>query len=104
MPTTRRQLFGTGAVAVGAAATLTACTAPVARPPKMHTYSYRTLNGYRRDLYRAPGEGYEEWYPQPPPTRLPSTPPRPVSAATTPRSNQGVITFPEETALPESGH
>ncbi len=29
----------------------------------------------RRDLYRSPAEGYEEWYPHPPPTRLPSTGP-----------------------------
>jgi Tol biopolymer transport system component len=62
MPTTRRQLFGlprdglagagvTAAVAVGAVVALDACTPPP--PPTkapLHTYSYRQLNGYRRDL------------------------------------------------------
>ena len=47
---TRRQLIGTGAVAVGAAASLTACTTPVAVAPRRHTYSLRQSNGYRRDL------------------------------------------------------
>jgi hypothetical protein len=48
----------------------------------------------RRDLYRSPAEGYEQWYPMPPPTRLPSTGPVPASASTGPRN--GVITFPDE--------
>jgi hypothetical protein len=60
----------------------------------------------RRDLYRSPAEGYEQWYPNPPPTRLRSLPPA-VSATrsmtTKATERNGVITFPEENALPESG-
>ena len=57
----------------------------------------------RRDLYRSPAEGYEQWYPQPPPTRLPSTGPAtraavPVNAP--PVQQHGVISFPEEPGLP----
>ncbi|MDQ6655543.1 MAG: hypothetical protein M3Y80_07005 [Verrucomicrobiota bacterium] len=60
----------------------------------------------RRDLYRSPREGYEAWFPQPPPTRLPSSPP---SASTTISTTagagnpHGVITFPEEPSLPAKG-
>jgi hypothetical protein len=59
----------------------------------------------RRDLYRSPAEGYERWYPQPPPTRKPAGPPIPATPtpASTTTTRNGVITFPEETALPESG-
>ncbi len=57
----------------------------------------------RRDLYRAPSEGYEEFYPEPPPTRLPSTMPGNPPALTTRTERQGVITFPEEPALPPNG-
>ena len=58
----------------------------------------------RRDLYRSPAEGYEAWYPQPPPTRLPSTMPGGVTTTTTTtRTEQhGAISFPEE-SLPERG-
>lgn len=60
----------------------------------------------RRDLYRSPAEGYEEWYPQPPPTRLPSMMPgsaTTTTTTTTTRTEQhGVLTFPEE-SLPERG-
>ncbi|MGZ4965944.1 MAG: hypothetical protein ACXWFY_00830 [Chthoniobacterales bacterium] len=59
----------------------------------------------RRDLYRSPEEGYEKWYPQPPPTRLPASGPVPASAGHKGASQErnGVITFPEE-SLPEPGH
>jgi hypothetical protein len=53
----------------------------------------------RRDLYRSPAEGYEEWHRQPPPTRKPAGPPSPgtpVNEAPTQQQTQGVITFPEE--------
>ncbi|MCW2548834.1 MAG: TolB protein [Mycobacterium sp.] len=62
MPATRRQLFGLpvdglagagvkAAVAVGAVVALDACAPPPApTKPPLHTYSYRQLNGYRRDL------------------------------------------------------
>jgi len=56
----------------------------------------------RRDLYRSPAEGYEKWYPQPPPTRKPAGPPVTTTTTTT-TERHGVITFPEETALPDSG-
>ncbi|MDQ6622730.1 MAG: hypothetical protein M3Y86_04500 [Verrucomicrobiota bacterium] len=56
----------------------------------------------RRDLYRSPMEGYEPWYPQPPPTRLPSTAPG-TSATSAAAQSHGVITFPEE-PLPDAGH
>ncbi|CAN5516916.1 hypothetical protein BH18VER1_BH18VER1_01600 [soil metagenome] len=56
----------------------------------------------RRDLYRSPAEGDEKWYPQPPPTRLPSLPPgaRATTTTTTTERN-GVISFPEETLPPD---
>jgi len=54
----------------------------------------------RRDLYRAPEEGYEQNYPEPPPTRLPSLPPEAPGARTTTHTEHGVITYPEE-SLPE---
>jgi hypothetical protein len=73
------------------------------------TTSCTTLEN-RRDLYRSPAEGYERWYPQPPPTRLPSLPPgapatRTTTTTTTTKTTErnGVITFPEENALPDSG-
>ena len=53
----------------------------------------------RRDLYRSPEEGYEEWYPHPPPTRLPSTMPGNATTSTTMTTrmeHHGVLTFPEE--------
>jgi Tol biopolymer transport system component len=65
MPATRRQLLGipmdglAGAGvkaaiavgAVGAVAALDACAPPAApSTPPLHTYNYRQLNGYRRDL------------------------------------------------------
>ena len=65
MPATRRQLLGipmdglagTGvkavaiAGAVGAVAALDACApTPAPSTPPLHTYNYRQLNGYRRDL------------------------------------------------------
>jgi hypothetical protein len=58
----------------------------------------------RRDLYRSPEEGYEQWYPQPPPTRKPASGPVPANAGPgrTTTERNGVITFPEE-GLPESG-
>ena len=59
----------------------------------------------RRDLYRAPAEGYEQNFPYPPPTRLPNSAPtaRPPGAAeaAAPLQTHGVITFPEEPSLPE---
>jgi hypothetical protein len=58
----------------------------------------------RRDLYRSPAEGYERWYRHPPPTRLPNSAPRTRKtppAGTTERN--GVITFPEESTLPQPG-
>jgi hypothetical protein len=58
----------------------------------------------RRDLYRSPGEFYEEWSPHPPPTRLPNSGPaaRPGTPAdpNAPQQTHGVITFPEEPGLP----
>ncbi|MDQ6913819.1 MAG: hypothetical protein M3128_13195 [Verrucomicrobiota bacterium] len=58
----------------------------------------------RRDLYRAPGEGYERNYPQPPPTRKPASGPVPAPETTTGAiERNGAITFPEE-RLPEAGH
>ncbi len=58
----------------------------------------------RRDLYRSPAEGYEQWHPQPPPTRLPAGPPRTTTTTTTTTTieRHGVISFPEET-LPGPG-
>jgi len=54
----------------------------------------------RRDLYRSPAEGYERWHRHPPPTRKPAGPPTPaVPVGAT--QNHGVITFPEESTLPE---
>lgn len=51
----------------------------------------------RRDLYRSPAEGYEEWFPQPPPTRLPSMGPvQSTTTTTTTTQRNGVITFPSE--------
>ncbi|HEY0368401.1 MAG TPA: hypothetical protein VGC85_02285 [Chthoniobacterales bacterium] len=58
----------------------------------------------RRDLYRSPAEGYEQRYPYPPPTRLPNSGPVPASngaAVGVPVQRHGVITFPDEPALPE---
>ncbi len=49
----------------------------------------------RRDLYRAPQEGYEEWYPEPPPTRLPSLPPSAPGVRTT-HTEHSVVTSSEE--------
>jgi hypothetical protein len=50
----------------------------------------------RRDLYRSPAEGYEEWSPHPPPTRGPATGPvRASTAAATPQQHGG-ISFPEQ--------
>jgi hypothetical protein len=58
----------------------------------------------RRDLYRSPAEGYERWYRQPPPTRLPASAPENQKHATAEtRERNGVITFPEESTLPERG-
>ncbi len=37
----------------------------------------------RRDLYRSPAEGYERYYRQPPPTRLPSMMPGTQATTTT---------------------
>jgi len=54
----------------------------------------------RRDLYRSPAEGYEEWSPRPPPTRKPASGPVTTTTTTTTVERQGVITFPEE-SLPE---
>ncbi|MDQ6624766.1 MAG: hypothetical protein M3Y69_01305 [Verrucomicrobiota bacterium] len=75
----------------------------------MATASCTTLEN-RRDLYRSPAEGYERWYRQPPPTRLPSLPPgtRATSTTTTTTTTKtternGVITFREEDSLPENG-
>jgi hypothetical protein len=53
----------------------------------------------RRDLYRSPAEGYEEWHRNPPPTRKPAGPPVPAAAVNEAPAQQpqhGVITFPEE--------
>ncbi|MGI9088425.1 MAG: hypothetical protein ACR2HH_11895 [Chthoniobacterales bacterium] len=71
------------------------------------SFSCTTLEN-RRDLYRAPAEGYEEWFPHPPPTRLPSTMPGTTSSTTTTTTTthserHGVINFPEE-PLPGNGH
>ncbi len=50
MPT-RRELAGGATVAAGALAVLSACAPPPSGlAPRRHTYLYRTLNGYRRDL------------------------------------------------------
>jgi hypothetical protein len=57
----------------------------------------------RRDLYRAPGEGYERDYPQPPPTRKPASGPIPAPETSGAIERNGAITFPEE-RLPEAGH
>jgi hypothetical protein len=55
----------------------------------------------RRDLYRSPAEGYEQWHRRPPPTRLPAGPPvRGSAVKDAPTQQHGVITFPEE-SLPE---
>jgi hypothetical protein len=54
----------------------------------------------RRDLYRSPAERYERWHRHPPPTRKPAGPPTPGTPAGA-TQNHGVITFPEESALPE---
>ena len=54
----------------------------------------------RRDLYRSPGERYEQWHPHPPPTRLPAGASRQTTTTTTTVERHGVISFPEET-LPE---
>jgi hypothetical protein len=67
------------------------------------TTSCTTLEN-RRDLYRSPAEGYERWYPNPPPTRLRSLPPGTRAATTSATTERnGVITFPEENALPDIG-
>ena len=51
----------------------------------------------RRDLYRSPAEGYERWYPYPPPTRGPATGPVRATTATSKTTPQhGVISFPDE--------
>lgn len=51
----------------------------------------------RRDLYRSPAEGYEKWYPEPPPTRGPATGPvRTTTTTTTTTTTQGVTTFPDQ--------
>ncbi len=52
----------------------------------------------RRDLYRSPGEGYEKWYPEPPPTRGPATGPvrSTTTTTTTTTTTQGAIKFPDE--------
>jgi hypothetical protein len=52
----------------------------------------------RRDLYRSPAEGYEEWHRNPPPTRKPAGPPLPAASVNEAPTQQqhGVISFPEE--------
>ncbi|MEP6808906.1 MAG: hypothetical protein ABI992_01575 [Chthoniobacterales bacterium] len=52
----------------------------------------------RRDLYRSPAEGYEEYYPYPPPTRGPATGPvrTTTTTTTTKQTAPGPITFPDE--------
>ncbi|MEO5721220.1 MAG: hypothetical protein ABIR71_07100 [Chthoniobacterales bacterium] len=51
----------------------------------------------RRDLYRSPAESYEQWYPQPPPTRGPAMGPvRTTTTTTTTTTQRGVISFPNE--------
>ncbi|MEO6568786.1 MAG: hypothetical protein ABIO94_08480 [Opitutaceae bacterium] len=55
----------------------------------------------RRDLYRSPAEGYEQWFPHPPPTRRPAGPPLPAApTGGVPQQRNGVISFPEE-SLPQ---
>ncbi|MFN2476855.1 MAG: hypothetical protein ABR526_11015 [Chthoniobacterales bacterium] len=70
------------------------------------TTSCTTLEN-RRDLYRSPAEGYERWYPHPPPTRLRSSSPGAAATTTTTTTKtierNGVLTFPEENAVPETG-
>jgi len=53
----------------------------------------------RRDLYRSPAEGYEKWFPYPPPTRKPAGPPvstTTTTTTTTTTQRHGVISYPEE--------
>jgi hypothetical protein len=51
----------------------------------------------RRDLYRSPAEGYEEWYPYPPPTRKPAAGPVSTTTTTTTTTQRhGVISYPGE--------
>ncbi|MGI8438367.1 MAG: hypothetical protein ACR2NX_15950 [Chthoniobacterales bacterium] len=50
----------------------------------------------RRDLYRAPGEGYEEWYPEPPPTRGPATGPVRATTTTTTTKQSTTITYRDQ--------
>ena len=52
----------------------------------------------RRDLYRAPEEGYEKWSRHAPPTRLPNSMPGNTSTTTTTTTTtrNGVITYPDE--------
>lgn len=83
------------------------CIAPVKRLPLVLLFlagaSCTTLEN-RRDLYRSPAEGYEQWHPNPPPTRKPAGPPIPATATdpNAPTERPGVITFPEE-SLPDDG-
>jgi hypothetical protein len=54
----------------------------------------------RRDLYRSPAEGYEQWHPNPPPTRGTATGPvrrTTTTTTTTTIERHGVTSFPEET-------
>ena len=65
--------------------------------PLLFSFVSCTTLENRRDLYRSPAEGYEQWYPYPPPTRGPATGPvRATTATTTTTQKNGVITFPEE--------
>ena len=65
--------------------------------PLLFSFVSCTTLENRRDLYRSPAEGYEQWYPYPPPTRGPATGPvRATTTTTTTTQKNGVITFPEE--------
>jgi Tol biopolymer transport system component len=60
MNATRRQLgtnAGRAVLGAGAVAALASCTVPTAVAPRRHSYLYRVLNGYRRDLIVTDGNG-----------------------------------------------
>jgi Tol biopolymer transport system component len=60
MNATRRQLgtnAGRAVLGVGAVAALASCTTATPVAPRRHSYLYRTLNGYRRDLMVTDGNG-----------------------------------------------
>lgn len=60
MIATRRQIgvnAGRAVLGAGAVAALASCAPPTPVAPRRHSYLYRTLNGYRRDLIVTDGNG-----------------------------------------------